>query len=490
MANQVTVLGLEGDTLRGVRLEAAGEDFARASAEAWPLAAQGTDEEGAPDGGEQAAEAEEAPAAGTVVEEDKPLARAFRAAAVAFGTREFVLSLPLSKLLVKTVRLPVEARDDLLGAAQLELDGISPFPDEVLTPGVEVVAETDKELVVLVAALPEAAAAEVGAALAAAKVHVLRTDATALGWLRGLWPQICARADAARRIVLLDLDGGWDLAVLDEGAPTFLRGIGAVAGPAELGREVMLSLLALDGGRRDGDEVVVCARRGPDAAVLERLADFGPVRTVLVEDDFAGVEGSARRVVEGPALDVTPAAWVEARTECRFRRKLIAGLAVAGGVWLALMAVLFGVDTAYDLLAGHQKALQRERRHAVAFREVADMTNRVALIERYADHAHGALEVLKTVSDCLPPSEEMAFRTFQYRRGESVRVNGSAAEREDLRSFTERLEAAAFDDGEETPVFAKVQQSGGETQTKKGVRFAIECFFHGDDGEVSGGRGR
>ena len=154
MANQVTVLGLEGDTLRGVRLEAAGEDFARASAEAWPLAAQGTAEEGAPDGGEQAAEAEEAPAAGTVVEEDKPLARAFRAAAVAFGTREFVLSLPLSKLLVKTVRLPVEARDDLLGAAQLELDGISPFPDEVLTPGVEVVAETDKELVVLVAALP------------------------------------------------------------------------------------------------------------------------------------------------------------------------------------------------------------------------------------------------------------------------------------------------------------------------------------------------
>ena len=194
--------------------------------------------------------------------------------------------------------------------------------------------------------------------------------------------------------------------------------------------------------------------------------------------------------MEGPVLDVTPAAWVEARTECRFRRKLIAGLAVAGGVWLALMAVLFGVDTAYDLLAGHQKALQRERRHAAAFREVADMTNRVALIERYADHAHGALEVLKTVSDCLPASEEMAFRTFQYRRGESVRVNGSAAEREDLRSFTERLEAAAFDDSEETPVFAKVQQSGGETQTKKGVRFAIECFFHGDDGEASGGRGR
>ena len=485
MAKQVTVFGVEGGTLRGVRLDAAGEDFARASAEAWPLAAPAPPDDAA---GDAALDADAPPPDAAVVEEDRPLARALRAAAVAFGTREVVLSLPLAKMLVRVVRLPVEAREDLLGAAQLELDGISPFPDEALTPGVEVVAETDKELVALVAALPEAASAEVGAALAAAKVHVLRTDATALGWLRGLWPQICARADAARRIVLLDLDGGWDLVVLDNGAPTFLRGIGAVAGPAELGREVMLSLLALDGGR--GDEVVVCARRAPDAALLERLADFGPVRTVLVEDDFAGVEGTARRAVEGATLDVTPAAWVEARTENRFRRRLFAGLAVAGGVWLALMGVLFGVDTAYDLLAGRQKALQRERRHAAAFREVADMTNRVALIERYADHAHGALEVLKTVSDCLPASEEMAFRTFQYRRGESVRVNGSAPEREDLRSFTERLEAATFDDGEETPVFAKVQQSGGETQTKKGVRFAIECFFHGEDEDANGRRGR
>lgn len=485
MAKQVTVFGVEGGTLRGVRLDAAGEDFARASAEAWPLAAPAPPDDAA---GDAALDADAPPSDAAVVEEDRPLARALRAAAVAFGTREVVLSLPLAKMLVRVVRLPVEAREDLLGAAQLELDGISPFPDEALTPGVEVVAETDKELVALVAALPEAASAEVGAALAAAKVHVLRTDATALGWLRGLWPQICARADAARRIVLLDLDGGWDLVVLDNGAPTFLRGIGAVAGPAELGREVMLSLLALDGGR--GDEVVVCARRAPDAALLERLADFGPVRTVLVEDDFAGVEGTARRAVEGAALDVTPAAWVEARTENRFRRRLFTGLAVAGGVWLALMGVLFGVDTAYDLLAGRQKALQRERRHAAAFREVADMTNRVALIERYADHAHGALEVLKTVSDCLPASEEMAFRTFQYRRGESVRVNGSAPEREDLRSFTERLEAATFDDGEETPVFAKVQQSGGETQTKKGVRFAIECFFHGEDEDADGRRGR
>jgi len=42
------------------------------------------------------------------------------------------------------------------------------------------------------------------------------------------------------------------------------------------------------------------------------------MRTVRVEDDFAGVEGNARRAQEGMALDVTPAAWREARAESRF----------------------------------------------------------------------------------------------------------------------------------------------------------------------------
>lgn len=487
MAKQVTVLGLEGDMLRGVRLDMVGDGFARGTVEAWPLVEQVvTEGEGDPvdvqaEGREVAVATEE------VVDEDKPLARAFRAAARNFGTNEVVLSLPLSKLLVKTVRLPAEAREDVLGAAQLELDGISPFPDEVLTPGAEIVAETDKDVVTVMAALPEAAALEISEALAAAKVHVLRTDATALGWLRGLWPRLCEKQEARRRLVLLNLDEGWDLVVLDEGAPSFLRGIGAVSGTAELGREVMLSLLSLEGGRGDADDVVVCSRCQPDADVLARLGDFGPVRVLLVEDDFVGVEGAARRTVEGAALDVTPAAWSEARVENRFRRKLFACLAVAGGIWLALMGVLYGVDTTYDLLAEHQKSLQREKVHARDFKDVSDMTNRVALIERYADHAHSALEVLRTVTGCLPDAEEISFRSFQYRRGESVKLSGTAGVRGDLYSLMESLTDAKFDD--EEPLFARIDP-GNERPGKKGVSFSIECFFHSEDEEQDGRRSR
>lgn len=487
MAKQETVLGLGGETLRGVCFEEDGETLARGSAEAWPLV-EVPAEDGAAEAPVDSAPEGDEPVTEVVVEADRPLARAFRAASAKFGTREFALSVPLSLLLVQVVRLPAEARDDLLGAAQLALDGISPFPDEALTPGVEIVTETDSEIVAVVAALPSAAAQEIGDALVAAKVHVTRTDASALGWLRGLWPSICEKAGAARRLVLLDLDGGWDLLVLDGDAPSFIRGIGAVGSPAELGREITLSLVQCGGDAVD--DVVVLSRTEEPADVRARLASFGDVRCVLVDDEFAGVEGSVRRAAEGQALDVTPEAWREARAESRFRRSMFIWLGAALGVWLLLMGVLFGYDVVYGFCTSRQKALQAEKGHKTALRNVTDMKDRVTLIERYADHAHGALEVLKVVSDCLPIVEDMSFRQFQYRRGESVRVNGTAGQREDIRTFTENLEAAAFEDSEEA-LFPKVQQSGGESQTKKGIRFSIECFFKTEEEEAPRkGRGK
>ena len=144
MAKEVTVLGIEGAFLRGVRLEERNGAFTCTDAESWPLAeetpasAEGTS--GVPEG-----DALDAPVE-TVTEEDKPLAKAFRAAVKHFEQSEFTLSLPLSKLLVKSVRMPVEACEDLLGAALLELDGISPFPDEVLTPAAEVVVNNSSKL--------------------------------------------------------------------------------------------------------------------------------------------------------------------------------------------------------------------------------------------------------------------------------------------------------------------------------------------------------
>ena len=529
MAKEVTVLGIEGAFLRGVRLEERNGAFVCAEVEAWPLVAGAADGTSAaafagetpatPIGETPATPMGETPATSTdlttpmgdqvaspidfpedapveaVAEEDKPLARALREAVEHFGQSEFTLSLPLSKLLVKSVRMPVEAREDLLGAAKLELDGISPFPDEELAPAAEIVAETDSEILALVSALPASAAAEISAALAAARVHVTRTDATALGWLRSLWPRL-GEVEAQRRLVLLNLGDGWDLAVLDGDAPVQLRGIGAVGSAAELVREVTLSLLACEAGSADVDDVAVCCLEQPKADVLQRLSAFGPVRTLLVDDPAGGVEGCARREAEGIAFDVTPADWAEARTESRFRRKFTAFLAVAIGLWAIVMGVLFGYDMVYDMMKGRQKDLHKGA-HARAYKEVVAMTNCVALLGRYEDRSKSALEMLRLVTASMPDDEGMTFESFRFKRGDNVRVSGKASERESRRRLEEALASARvprLDSGEEEvveddsapPLFAEVKSSDKGQKREGSFPFDVEAKFVVEEDEKSG----
>ena len=500
MAKEVTVLGIEGAFLRGVRLEERNGAFTCVDVESWPLgdepaettltadetAAVAAAVVGALDDGRSSSVDSAEMTVETVAEEDKPLARALRAAAMHFEQSEFTLSLPLSKLLVKSVRMRVEAREDLLGAALLELDGISPFPDEVLTPAAEVVAETDSEIQVIVSALTASVAEEIGTALAAAHVHVTRTDSTALGWLRSLWPRLC-EVEARRRLVLMNLGDGWDLAVLDDGAPVQLRGIGAVDSAAALGREVTLSLLACEAGGADVGDVVVCGFAQPGEDVLARLSAFGPVRTLLVEDPVAGVEGCARREAEGGTFDVTPAVWAESRTESRFRRTLKTFLAVAVGLWVLVMGVLFGYEIVYNMMRDHQRKL-RKGAHERAYKEVVAMTNRVALIERYEDRSTCALEMLKLVTDSLPEDEGMTLEFFRFRRGDGVFVRGKASERESWRNLEQALRAAKTprlrEDGEiapgegSPPLFADVKPSDSSVNRDGFFPCNVEAKFH------------
>ena len=79
--------------------------------------------------------------------------------------REAVLALPLSRLIVKMVRVPEENRGDPAAFATPILQAMSPYPDEPLTVSCEAVRESERGLVVLAAALPESAADDIGAAL-------------------------------------------------------------------------------------------------------------------------------------------------------------------------------------------------------------------------------------------------------------------------------------------------------------------------------------
>ena len=384
---------------------------------------------------------------------------------------EAVLALPLSRLLVKMIRVPAEA--DPVATALPLLSALSPFPDEPLTVSCETVRETEKGTVVLAAALPESAADDIAEALDAAKLTVTRIDALVLGELRGLWSQLDDGRTGIRRLVLMKSPECLTLIVLDDDQPLAIR---ALTSENELRREIMLSLLEAEdfGGAKELAEIVV-----EGEAAVDGLETFAPIRRVTLAGDLTSVAlaGVAERAVDPAALDVLPASWREVLQETRFKAKLIKYLAIAGGVWVLAMTVLFGVPMVYDFLTDHQKTLSKE--HAKQYKAVLATKEKVNLVRKYSDHDRGALEVMREISARLPlpagasPSC-IELSNWNFKREEGLRISGEADSANLVYQFKEAVIASKL--------FATVDLQGPSAAKGGRHRFDLDCRFEAGEG--------
>ena len=394
-------------------------------------------------------------------------------------SREAVLALPLNRLLVKMVRVPPD--EDPIAVSEPILKTMSPFPDDALTVSCEIVRDDEKGRVVIAAALPESAADDIGEALDAEKLSVVRIDSLALGQLRGIWAAL--GESSGRRLVLLDSQDCLSCIILDGDQPSAIR---AITDRTNLWREVTLSLLEAEdfGGARKIDEIIVVET---DGAVAEGgpvdskdpfapLAAFAPIRRITVGSDAALV-GVAERSEDEGDLNALPESWRELLEETRFKAKLIKYLAIAGGVWLLIMAVLFGVPMVYNFMTSHQKSLSKQ--HQRQYMAVKEMKAKVDLIHKYSDHARGALEIMKALSDRLPG--EITLSAWNYKREEGVRVTGDAETAEAVYKLKDEMDAMADgEDGEGERIFGTVDLNGPNA-SKGGYRFDLDCQYKTED---------
>ena len=409
-------------------------------------------------------------------------------------SREAVLALPLNRLLVKMVRVPQD--EDPVAFSEPILKTLSPFPDDALTVSCETVRDDGDGRVVIAAALPESAADDIGEALDAEKLSVVRIDSLALGQLRGIWNTL--GESSARRLILLDSPDCLSCIVLDGDQPSAIR---AITDRTNLWREVTLSLLEAEdfGGARKIDEIVVVENDKSDAGgesaesaqvplapqdapvkedPFNVLAAFAPIRRITVGSDAALV-GVAERAADEGGLNALPESWRELLEETRFKAKLIRYLAVAGGVWVLIMAVLFGVPTVYGFMTDHQKSLSKQ--HQRQYAAVKEMKAKVDLIHKYSDHARGALEIMKALSDRLP--EGVTLSGWNYNREDGVRVSGDAETAEAVYAFKDAMdEMADGEDGEGERIFGAVELSGPNA-SKGGYRFDLDCQYQKEEEE-------
>ena len=409
-------------------------------------------------------------------------------------SREAVLALPLNRLLVKMVRVapdedPVEVSEPILRA-------MSPFPDDALAVSCEIVRDDERGRVAIAAALPESAADDIGEQLDAEKLSVVRIDSLTLGQLRGVWNAL--GESSARRLVLFDSPDCLSCIVLDGDQPSAIR---AITDRTNLWREVTLSLLEAEdfGGAMKIGEIVVVEQDGCDAGgesdvsapaplapqvppaqedPFDSLAAFAPIRRIAIGSDAALV-GVAERSADEGALNALPESWRELLEETRFKRKLVKCLAIAGGFWLLIMATLFGVPMAYGFMTDRQKSLSRQ--HQRQYAAVKEMKAKVDLIHKYSDHARGALEIMKALSDRLP--EGITLSAWNYKRDEGVRVSGDAEAAEDVYKFKDVMdEMTDGEGGEGERIFGTVELNG-PTPTKGGHRFDLDCQYKTEEEE-------
>ena len=391
---------------------------------------------------------------------------------------EVALALPLSRLIVSMVAVPKDATP--VEFATPILQKMSPFPDEPLTVSCEMVRENEKGSIVIAAALPESAADDIAEALDAEKLSVVRIDLRVLGLLRGIWNSLGGNG---RRLVLVKSSECISMVVLDGDQPSAIR---AIVDAADLRREVMLSLLEAEdfGGARKLEEIVVVEPEGagdsatgetpvvPGDEATSQLSAFAPVRTIQVGADAALV-GIAERSCDEASINALPESWREVLEETRFKHKLVKYLAIAGGLWLLVMGVLFGVPIAYGFMTDYQKNLSKQ--HARQYKAVKDMKAKVDLIHKYSDHARGALEIMKAVSDRLPT--EITLLSWDYKRDDGVRVRGDAETAEATYAFKDKMdEMKAGEDEDGEPIFGTVNLSGPNA-SKGGYSFNLDCQY-------------
>lgn len=455
--NDLTVLVIEAQSVRGVRVTRQRDALSQVADGVWPIAA---------------APADAAVAEGVAADEESRLAQALAAAGAALGVPgRLVVALPTDRLMVRVLSLPPADAASLAGIVRLQMEKIAPFSGEELTVASEVLRADDAGVRVLAAAAPRPLLDLLEAALAKAGFKPDRLDVALSGWWRQCVDSKLFPACAGRQAVFFEQGGLWDLLIADDGVPVLARSLGTSAEAVDLARELTLSLLAaeFDAGAAPLQTLRLVSEQASDeswARALEAVAGGLPLEHLDRRRLGAAGLGVARRALEKGPLDLMPDAWRQREVAQQTRKRFLTGLGAAAALWLMLAAGLLlaplGVKSVAARVAARAAACEP------AYRTVADTRSRVRLIRTYMDRSRSLLENLRGACDILPEGIDLGSLT--YRREEGVKFTGDAADPALVYQFKDALDASK--------VFTNSMLNGPTLDAaRRRHRFEIEAAF-------------
>lgn len=429
--SEIIALMMDGENLRGVRYVPKGSaGLVRAGGGVWPITPLPV--EGDSDITVELSD-----------EEDSPLLRALKSARDELGGGDVVVTFPLSSLLLRILKMPVEMRDELADAVALQMDKISPFDDGEYSIGHEVLSEDEEFVWVLAATISNATFNEINEPLQKVGWRVVRGDIGLLGWLRVLRAPLRLNTPG-RRIALIRFSDEWVVMVINHGTLVMARSFKGVRSHDALVRELTLSMMSveLEAGVLAVGEMLVVAEERPEEELFNKLSEL--FSTSVEYRQFpsfeGGVEGAALRSSEKDVIDLTPQYWRDELRENSVRRKVMAVAGIACAIWAVGMTTLFGGPMVYKELTKRVRA--KGRRHHKDYKAVSDTRERVNLILSYTDRQYSSLEILRVVSGYLPRG--ITLTGFNYKKQDGVRITGEADEPNQVYTLKEAIDADAL----------------------------------------------
>ena len=327
------------------------------------------------------------------------------------------IAIPTADAIFRTDFLPTTDPDELAAMTLNLAEKDAPLPIEEITHSYEIL-ETDGEGTLVVSACAPSAVIDkirTVAGLDIAKVE--RVDALILGTISLLLSK-GALLGRGREILLAEEGDNATLAIIDFGAPVFIRSLGETSSlsASDVAKAARLAMIRCKARRGDGTvaNFVLLGdhrRLTPLSPAAQTLAPGLAAR--ILTDDLPGGEatGVATRTLEGKSFNLFPQEWKNRLAEVRFKKQF--GFSILGGAaaWLLMVAYFWGWP--YLLAKQAEDCEAAIKKNEPAETAVNDIRNRIKIIERYSDRKFSVLEVLREVSICFPPTG-VEFSQFRY----------------------------------------------------------------------------
>ena len=468
-----TALLIERDWIHGVALAGGREGTPAATARSWPLAPSP-----APAAGTGPADTESGAATdageGEVKSASGARTAALRQARAALRIEAgCALALPTSDLITRVLVLPPADRESLGAIVRLQMEKIAPCAGEELSVGFEIIAQEEAGVRLFAAAIPQERLDALARDLAEAGLRLTRLDAGLLGWWRQLHGLKLPPLDEGLAAVLFEQGGEWDLLLAERGELRLARGFGTPFAPADLGRELTLSLLncEMEGGPSRPRALIVVSASRPDTPWLLALQEAagGTPEPQWIDRAELGKPGLGCALREGEAerLDLVPPAWRSQERDLRKRRRFLTAIGGAVGLWIVLAGLLVAAPRVVRWRTAAIAA--RIAAGEADYRAVSDVRQRVRLIRSYMDRSQSLLEILRDVCTVMPDGLELGALT--YRRDDAVKLVGDAEQPARVYALKDALDASGR--------FESTRLSGPTRDARMRYRFEIEARFKG-----------